>query len=351
MYCFKCGGTFVNGFCTNCHASELVQQKIMENEETVPQDVCSNCNYPFNAKGICPRCGARRGYAERDIIFDEPHQWSQPPVQTYEPVYNEKKSSFGTAIAVCAVIALLLVGVIVMVLANGDGLFKPSQPEPQEGTSGHHGGSGYVTEEDTPAPTTTTAAQRPSYSVGDTIVFGSYEQDGNNSNGAEPVEWLVIDVDGDKLFVVSRYALDAKPFHTDRNKEHTWSDCSLRKWLNNEFFYDAFNSDERNQIVVESIPNDDGVSTQDAVFVLSIDEAKNLLTADKRRAMPTRYSGIQGNFEEHEYYEECWWWLRSSGSKTGKKAAYVDSNGKVGTGGNWINLDLSVRPAMYIEID
>ena len=30
--------------------------------------------------------------------------------------------------------------------------------------------------------------------VGSTVIFGSYEQDNNTSNGAEPIEWLVMTV-------------------------------------------------------------------------------------------------------------------------------------------------------------
>ena len=32
------------------------------------------------------------------------------------------------------------------------------------------------------------------YSAGDIITFGSYEQDNDTSNGAEPIEWRVLDV-------------------------------------------------------------------------------------------------------------------------------------------------------------
>lgn len=32
--------------------------------------------------------------------------------------------------------------------------------------------------------------------VGDTVIFGQYEQDGNLDNGSEPIAWLVLDVQG-----------------------------------------------------------------------------------------------------------------------------------------------------------
>lgn len=30
--------------------------------------------------------------------------------------------------------------------------------------------------------------------VGDTVIFGQYEQDGNLDNGSEPIAWQVLDV-------------------------------------------------------------------------------------------------------------------------------------------------------------
>ena len=50
--------------------------------------------------------------------------------------------------------------------------------------------------------------------VGDIISYGSYEQDADESNGKEPIEWLVLDVDGDKALMISKYGLDAKPYNT-----------------------------------------------------------------------------------------------------------------------------------------
>ena len=47
--------------------------------------------------------------------------------------------------------------------------------------------------------------------MSDYITFGTYEQDNDTSNGAEPIEWEVPDVKGGKALVISKYILDAKP--------------------------------------------------------------------------------------------------------------------------------------------
>ena len=46
----------------------------------------------------------------------------------------------------------------------------------------------------------------------ETVLFGSYEQDGDAANGKEPIEWLVLDRDGDKALLLSKYALDHQSF-------------------------------------------------------------------------------------------------------------------------------------------
>ena len=39
--------------------------------------------------------------------------------------------------------------------------------------------------------------------VGDTVVFGSYEQDNDKSNGTEPIEWIVLDEKGGRYLLLS----------------------------------------------------------------------------------------------------------------------------------------------------
>ena len=48
-------------------------------------------------------------------------------------------------------------------------------------------------------------------SIGDYVTFGMYEQDNDKSNGAEAIEWQVLDKKDGKVLLLSKYALDAKP--------------------------------------------------------------------------------------------------------------------------------------------
>lgn len=74
--------------------------------------------------------------------------------------------------------------------------------------------------------------------------FGKYEQDNNTSNGKEKIEWLVLEVKDGKALVISKYALDCKPYNTSSTNV-TWETCSLRNWLNNDFINSAFSATEK----------------------------------------------------------------------------------------------------------
>ena len=61
-------------------------------------------------------------------------------------------------------------------------------------------------------------ARIASYAVGNTVVFGNYEQDNDTSNGKEPIEWIIISEENDRRLLVSKYILDVQPFNTDETK-------------------------------------------------------------------------------------------------------------------------------------
>ena len=47
-----------------------------------------------------------------------------------------------------------------------------------------------------------------SYQVGDTVVFGHYEQDNDLSNGKEPIEWIVVTRYGNRYLLISKKVLN-----------------------------------------------------------------------------------------------------------------------------------------------
>ena len=63
---------------------------------------------------------------------------------------------------------------------------------------------------------TPTIKKLPNVSVGDYVIFGTYEQDYNTENGPEPIEWLVLDKKEGKALVLSKYCLDLVAYHYDK---------------------------------------------------------------------------------------------------------------------------------------
>ena len=188
--------------------------------------------------------------------------------------------------------------------------------------------------------------------VGDLVEFGRYEQDGDTANGQEAIEWRVLAIEDGKAFVISEYALDAKPY----NEEYvyiTWEDCTLRKWLNEDFYQTAFSEKEQVLIALTHLVNEDnpdygtygGNETEDKVFLLSIAELDTYFhDNESRMVFGTQYTKNDGAYADNS--GTSFWWLRSPG-KYRNNAAIVFSVGSVDVhAGNGV-----VRPAMYIDLE
>lgn len=197
-----------------------------------------------------------------------------------------------------------------------------------------------------------------SVNVGDTYRFGSYEQDNNKSNGQEDIEWLVLAKEGTKILVISKEALDRKPYNTSHT-EVTWETCTLRKWLNNDFINAAFSADERTMIPTVTVSADKnpeystnpGNATQDQVFLLSITEVNKYFSSDSaRQCEPTDFAVANGAYVNSNNGNR-WWWLRSPGVYQ-ISAANVRDDGDVSeTGGGVGDVDGAVRPALWIDLN
>ena len=214
----------------------------------------------------------------------------------------------------------------------------------------------------TPAPTTPTptATPTPSHTVvpikdanaGDYVVLGTYEQDNNISNGKEDIEWLVLERKDNKIFVVSKYALDYQKYHYSWSDDITWESCTLRKWLNNDFFNAAFTDDEKAMIPTVTVSADKnpnyvthpGNATKDKVFLLSIAEINNYGAI---KCPPSAYLRAQRDFTSVNP-NVCYWWTRSPG-KEESFVANIVGIGFVNYEGDICNSRYYVRPAMWIS--
>ena len=217
------------------------------------------------------------------------------------------------------------------------------------------------------------AARIAKYSVGNYVTFGVYPQT-SGGNDSTPIEWLVLEKEGNKVLLLSRYGMDAQPYNTEWT-DITWEKCTLRTWLNNEFLSKAFTSEEQAAILTTAVDNSSsqgysgyntngGNDTQDKVFLLSYGEAHKYLSVEqyndtssdenmKSRGAPTAYAIKQGAHTSSNKTEDGvaagWWWLRSPGDYQ-RSAVNVDADGSL----NYYGVDvdsLSVRPALWINLE
>ncbi len=215
----------------------------------------------------------------------------------------------------------------------------------------------------------------------DIIPFGHYPQTASGMDRT-PIEWLVLETDpeGHKALLLSLFGLDAKPYHEEYGNV-SWEKCSLRAWLNSEFFREAFSAAEQEAVLFTEVGNgenqgydweslgktntDGGNDTRDRVFLLSFREAG--------RYFGVEYSGIEGSAENtasrmlltpyalarDAFYNKTEalterrstgrWWLRSPGMDR-SDAAFVEFNGSMLS----FHVDessISVRPAIWIDLE
>ncbi len=212
---------------------------------------------------------------------------------------------------------------------------------------------------------------------GSIVAFGRYEQDGDEGNGPEPIEWIVLDVKDGRSLLVSRFALDCVPYHT-KDGNITWAKYSLRKWLNGAFLQTAFTEAEREAIPETKVDNSQkqslrrwnnwkktkgGKDTKDRVFLLSYLEAKQYLGVtwdgddNPKGALPmtaytdrkTAGSRYRRREEDDPGYGRLKWWLRSPGYLQDLVAVVQETGVLIAVGST--SEDIAVRPAIRVDLN
>ena len=79
--------------------------------------------------------------------------------------------------------------------------------------------------------------------VGDKIIIGKYELDGNSSE-KEDITWTVIKVEEGRALLLSDLCVSYGYFH-DAYEEFTWEDSAIRDKLNKDFYLAAFSDEEK----------------------------------------------------------------------------------------------------------
>lgn len=161
----------------------------------------------------------------------------------------------------------------------------------------------------------------PTPEVGDTVIFGSYEQDNVMENGREPLEWIVLDVQDGKAMLLSKYCIDTVIFYPKRVPMY-WGKSDLRTWMNGDFLNEAFTDEEQALILTTTVENlnphgikGGGEDTLDKVYLLSKPEVLAFFPEQADRvAYPTEYAKSKGCTLDPNT-GSCRWWLRTPGAR------------------------------------
>ena len=201
------------------------------------------------------------------------------------------------------------------------------------------------------------APAKSSPAVGERVYFGRFPQR-SVSEEPEPIRWIVLSVNGDEAMLLAEQPLAGMPYNDEDHYQYevTWETCTLRGWLNGEFFQEAFSPEESQYILNTTVKTADysqngftvsgGNPTMDKIFLLSVEEAGSLLTLKDRVCSPTPYAikmGVSNSWGSYfddsmqvdTYYSDVSiWWLRSPGC-IGHYTAQCNYNGNILASGQY----------------
>ena len=201
----------------------------------------------------------------------------------------------------------------------------------------------------------------------------------------EPLTWTILDPE--EGYVMSNIAIDAQAFENFSYYDpdsfdsasgpmvyngkdckylaNDWSKCSLREWLNRDFFNTAFTAEEKAQIGKTYLNNNnsfnsslDGAGTFDKIFTISFYDAinsdygfdENGSRSDLARVRPaTDYAMCQGaEVVSYTGGNIPYWWLRTTGLYGAFAFGVAPGGWIVSSGGGYYNVnrtDMGVVPA------
>lgn len=204
-----------------------------------------------------------------------------------------------------------------------------------------------------------------SLKVGSTVTLGSYEQDGDSSNGKEPISWTVESIDDGKALLLSDVCLYAMPYNSD-SKDNSWTNSDLRKWLNNEFYQSAFSSEKQDvvcegEIITKRLSNKVGHTygetygeaevTLDKVFVPDLSEFE-MLTNELNVSPVAKEIFLKNNpTYGKENYQSMFWTRSPYGEQQNYACGYITETEQRMSYSTTPTMYAMVRPAIIIDVE
>ncbi|MCL1994939.1 MAG: DUF6273 domain-containing protein [Defluviitaleaceae bacterium] len=135
-------------------------------------------------------------------------------------------------------------------------------------------------------------------------------------------EWYVLEEQVNKMLLLAKDIITKKAYH-ETFENITWEYCTLRGWLNNDFYKTL---KEYHANILETRTD---LGVKDKIFLLSVEEVKKY-----------NIQFLEG---------EGWWWLRSPGYSSNIVASVYDVGGVFIFGFDVNCASGGVRPAMWID--
>lgn len=178
--------------------------------------------------------------------------------------------------------------------------------------------------------------------VGDTLTFGTYEQDGDKENGSEEITWIVVGKEDDKILLISEKILEVLPFQTEKTETLNYETSTIRKFVNETFYNEAFTDEEKSKIISYRMKEEDANGNEignsdNYVFLPTKKMVNDYLTSSQKKANKTAAA-------ETKSADSFWW----TSSMYLTKGIYCVAYGN--TAYYWYaEKELGVRPMIYVD--
>ena len=186
--------------------------------------------------------------------------------------------------------------------------------------------------------------------AGSIIEFGRYENDGNDTNGPDPIQWRVLNIKDDRVLIVSKAPVECMSFA--KAGEFSWEESDVRKWLNADFYEGAFSDSERKRImetvVKTGLKSGKVEKTRDHIFIPGKSTVENYLSESewKWSKEDNTYLWIQYHHNQSNIYVS---WLRNPSDTGVQRIMTLHSKAVVSTTGSFVLDARGVRPMMWID--
>lgn len=183
-------------------------------------------------------------------------------------------------------------------------------------------------------------------------------------NCFSPIQWIVLFQSETSKLLLSKYAIGGNKFN-ENDENVTWETCTLRKFLNQIFFEQAFNEYEKNLIVTSDVgptanpmfDTPQGSSTRDKVMIPSLKEMKQFennleIIVCKTTPFSDACNVLVNTTDKGTpYYDGCVWWLRTSGEDNRRATVvYPDKGNEIYEVGDPVySSSHGVRPLICIS--